>query len=223
MPASWSRMVRANCTDGPACAWFSGGLEYRTWKPRPVAGPPSAWMETTALGCSALAIAARSSTHGPTWSSLPRDIAVRTPSWVSAWRISSMVSQLKVCSGKPSSVVVPLAWQSLVPPRPVGTWRVIEASLAPLWPGSRKTIMPAMLAGAAWVTGRGQRRRGEQQAGGGGGADTQGSGHSTGVTVAPRRLGLKVADRRIARRNQVETNTQGDRHATRESRPGGFA
>ena len=43
----------------------------------------------------------------------------------------------------------PLAWQSLVPPRPVGTWRLIDASLAPLWPGSRNTIIPAMLAGAA--------------------------------------------------------------------------
>ena len=47
------------------------------------------------------------------------------------------------------SVEVPLSWQFLVPPRPVGTWRLIELSLAPLWPGSRKTIMPAMLAGAA--------------------------------------------------------------------------
>ena len=26
---SWSRIIRANCTDGPACAAFSGGLEYR--------------------------------------------------------------------------------------------------------------------------------------------------------------------------------------------------
>ena len=26
-PASWSRMVWANCTDGPACTWFSGGDE----------------------------------------------------------------------------------------------------------------------------------------------------------------------------------------------------
>ena len=44
---------------------------------------------------------------------------------------------------------MPLAWQSLVPPRPVGTCLLIEASLEPLWPGSRNTIMPAMLAGAA--------------------------------------------------------------------------
>jgi hypothetical protein len=41
----------------------------------------------------------------------------------------------------------------LVSPRPVGTWRLIEASLAPLWPGSRNTIMPAMLAGAATALG----------------------------------------------------------------------
>ncbi len=92
-------MVCANCTDGPACTWLSGGDEYSTWNPRPVGGPPSAWMLTTALGFSALAIAARSSTHGPSPVSLPRDIAVRTPSAVSAWRIRSVVSQVKECSG----------------------------------------------------------------------------------------------------------------------------
>ncbi len=92
-----------------------------TWKPRPVAGPPSAWIDTMASGWSALAIAARSSTQGPSASSLPRDIAVRTPSAVNSWRMRSTVSQLNVCSGYPSFVEVPLAWQSLVPPRPVGT------------------------------------------------------------------------------------------------------
>jgi hypothetical protein len=56
-------------------------------------------MLTMALGCSALAIAARSSTHGPRPVSLPRDIAVRTPRAVSAWRMRSVVSQVKVCSG----------------------------------------------------------------------------------------------------------------------------
>ena len=136
-------------------------------------GPPSAWIETTALGCRALAIAARSSTQGPTWSSLPRDMAVRTPSWSSSARISSTVSQLKVCSGKPSAVLVPVVWQSLVPPRPVGTWRVIEASLAPLCPGSRKTIMPATLPGTAWASGAGSEDADEHEAGGRSGHDTQ--------------------------------------------------
>ena len=102
-----------------------------------------------ALGRSALAIDARSSTHGPSALSLPRDIAVRTPSWFRMARTRRVVSQVKVCSGYPSSVEVPLAWQSLVPPRPVGTWRLIDPSLAPLWPGSRKTIFPATFDGAA--------------------------------------------------------------------------
>ena len=91
-------MIRANCTEGPAWVWVSGGLEYKMWNPRPVGGPPSAWIDTTALGERALAIAARSSTQGPTASSLPRDIAVRTPNWLSAARIRNTVSQLKVCS-----------------------------------------------------------------------------------------------------------------------------
>ena len=121
------------------------------WKPRPVGGPPSPWIDTTAFGWTELASAARSSTHGPGPVSSPRDIAVRTPSAVSAWRTRSVVSQLKVCSGYPSLVEVPLAWQSLVPPRPVGTCLLIEASLVPLWPGSRNTIFPARVAGAAWA------------------------------------------------------------------------
>ena len=92
-------MIWANVTDGPACTVFSGGEEYSTWNPRPVAGPPSAWMLTMALGRSALAIAARSSTHGPRASSLPRDIAVRTPLAFRIARTRSVTSQLKVCSG----------------------------------------------------------------------------------------------------------------------------
>ena len=48
---------------------------------------------------------------------------------------------------------MPLAWQSLVPPRPVGTCRLMDASLEPLWPGSMKTTMPAMLDGAAVAVG----------------------------------------------------------------------
>jgi len=56
---------------------------------------------------------------------------------------------VNVCSGYPSLAEVPLVWQSLVPPRPVGTCLVSDASLAPLCPGSRKTIIPAMLVGAA--------------------------------------------------------------------------
>lgn len=92
-------MTFANCTDGPDCAAFSGGDEYSTWKPRPVGGPPSAWIDTMACGRSELAIAARSSTHGPSALSLPRDIAVRTPSAVSAARTRSVVSHVKLCSG----------------------------------------------------------------------------------------------------------------------------
>ena len=47
------------------------------------------------------------------------------------------VEALKVCSAYPSSVAVPVVWQSLVPPRPVGTWVVRVPSFAPLCPGSR--------------------------------------------------------------------------------------
>ena len=108
-------------------AALSGGEEYSTWNPRPVAGPPSAWIDTIAFGRIALAIAARSSTQGPGPLSSPRDIAVRTPRPVSACRTRSVVSHVNVCSGYPSSVAVPLAWQSLVPPRPVGTWRLNPA------------------------------------------------------------------------------------------------
>lgn len=41
----------------------------------------------------------------------------------------------------------------LVPPRPVVTCRPMDASLAPLWPGSMKTTMPAMLDGVAVAVG----------------------------------------------------------------------
>ena len=37
-----------------------------TVKPRPVGGPPSAWMSTAASACASLMMAARCVTHGPT-------------------------------------------------------------------------------------------------------------------------------------------------------------
>jgi hypothetical protein len=37
-----------------------------TWNPRPPAGPPSAWIETTASACARLPIRARRLMHGPT-------------------------------------------------------------------------------------------------------------------------------------------------------------
>jgi hypothetical protein len=58
----------------------------------------------------------------------------------------STTSQVKACSAKPSLVAVPVVWQSLVPPRPLVTCLVSDESLAPLWPGSRKTAIPAMSA-----------------------------------------------------------------------------
>src|ERR1700739_784247 len=60
----------------------------------------------------------------------------------------STTSQLKLCSEYPPSVVVPVVWHSFVPPRPLVTWRLIEASLAPLCPGSRNTVIPAIAADA---------------------------------------------------------------------------
>src|ERR1700745_182681 len=60
----------------------------------------------------------------------------------------STTSQLKLCSEYPLSVVVPVVWHSLVPPRPLLTCRLIEASLAPLCPGSRNTVIPAIAADA---------------------------------------------------------------------------
>ncbi|EUA40331.1 hypothetical protein I549_4214 [Mycobacterium avium subsp. avium 2285 (R)] len=36
----------------------------------------------------------------------------------------------------------------MLPPRPLGTGRLIDASLTALWPGSRKTDMPATPAAA---------------------------------------------------------------------------
>ena len=45
--------------------------------------------------------------------------------------------------------MVPVVWHSFVPPRPLVTWRLIEASFAPLWPGSRNTVIPAIADAAA--------------------------------------------------------------------------
>ena len=58
--------------------------------------------------------------------------AVRTPRAFSSARSRNAVSQVNVCSIYPLLVEVPLVWQSLVPPRPVGTWRLMDASLDPL-------------------------------------------------------------------------------------------
>ena len=60
----------------------------------------------------------------------------------------STTSQLKLCSEYPLSVVVPVVWHSFVPPRPLVTCRVIDPSLAPLCPGSRNTVIPAIAADA---------------------------------------------------------------------------
>jgi hypothetical protein len=55
-------------------------------------------------------------------------------------------------------VDVPVVWHGLVSPRPVGTCRFSEASLRPLCPGSRKTVMPVMF-GAADAVGAPTTRR----------------------------------------------------------------
>src|SRR4051794_29819336 len=99
-----------------------------------------AMIDTMALGSSALAIAARSSTHGPAEVSLPLDIAVRTPSFVRPRRTRRVISQLIVCFATPFAVLMLGDWQSEVPPRPLGTFLAIELSLLPLRPGSRNTI-----------------------------------------------------------------------------------
>ena len=143
-----------------------------------MAGPPSAWIDTIGIGlqgvchCCALVhtraqrvvVAARHRRTNAEWLSCLA-------------RMRSIVSHVNVCSGKPSSVEVPLAWQSLVPPRPLGTWRVIDASLAPLWPGSRKTTIPAMFAGRRPRTRRDRHRGSDEQAGGDRWAGTQDKRH----------------------------------------------
>src|SRR5271163_2016653 len=57
-------------------------------------------------------------------------------------------SQVKLCSGYPPLVAVPLVLHALVPPRPLGTCREIDESATPLWPGSRTTVIPAGLPAA---------------------------------------------------------------------------
>ena len=56
---------------------------------------------------------------------------------------------MKLCSGYPSLVEVPVVPQSFVPPRPFDTCFGIDESLIPPRPESRKTDIPAMSAAQA--------------------------------------------------------------------------
>ena len=143
-----------------------------------------------ALGCSALAIAARSSTQGPSPVSLPRDIAVRTPS---ARQLLPDPQR-----GVPGEGVLGIA----VVGRGAAGLAVLGAAAAGGHLPADRGVVGAVVAGveeddhARDVGGRGrcgagERRRGDEQAGGERSADTQAGWHVHGVKVARGRLGLK--------------------------------
>ena len=79
------------------------------------------------------------------------------------WPSSSLLtrlatSQLKVCSGNPASVLVPVVWQFLVPPRPVGTWVLMLSSFAPAVPGIEEDDLAGERSGGRQAATSAQRR-----------------------------------------------------------------
>ena len=75
--------------------------------------------------------------------------------------------------------------------------------------------MPATLPGAAWATGAGSDDAASSRPVDAAATTRSEANFNTGVTVIPRRLGLKVTRRLKRQVQQLETTTQGDRHATR--------
>jgi len=166
-----------------------------------VGGPPSPWMLTMALGCRALAIAARFVDAGSeagvrrpaTWPS-----ARRAPS--RAWRMRSVVSHVKVCSGKPRRRwpgCCRLAWQVLrSPPRPVGHLPcLIEASFRAVVAGVEEHDHAGNVGGGG-RDGGDKRRRGNEQSAVAIAAPTRRLA-GTGATVAPLATTLKAQTRRL--------------------------
>ncbi len=114
--------------------------------PRPDAGPPSACRLTIAGGATRW-LYWRAYRHTVRALSLPRDRAVRTPR--PTWPAAAARFPGEACAPQPLLVDASAGLAVLVPPRPVGTWRPIDASSACCVRVVMKTTMPAMLAGAA--------------------------------------------------------------------------
>ena len=120
----------------------AGRAASMTWKPVPLAGPPSACTETTASACTALPNRPRASTHGPTPRSLDRVSRTSTPRAASRDRSRAATSQVKACSAYPVAVWAPISLHGLRIPCPASTSRVTWSRwpmLPPLWPGSITT------------------------------------------------------------------------------------
>src|SRR5438309_1361076 len=125
--------------------WPATRAGSMTWKPRPDAGPPSAWMETAAAAPARLPMAARSVMQGPTPASLVRVSTTRAPAPSSRRANRWATSKAYADSAYPLAVAAPavsqgLCWVTASTRRPISAgW----APLAPLWPGSSTTVLPA--------------------------------------------------------------------------------
>ncbi len=116
-----------------------------TWKPRPVAGPPSAWIEIAASACARFPIAARSVMQGPQPAFDVRVSTTLAPAARSRRATRFATSKVYAGSAYPSAVAVPVvshAFHSV----PAFTSLLISAGCAqsrPLWPGSTAIVAPA--------------------------------------------------------------------------------
>src|SRR5829696_446868 len=127
-----------------------------TWKPRPLGGPPSAWIEIAASAWAAFAIAARRVMHGPQPVSVVRVSTTRAPCARSTRASRSATSRLYACSAYPSSVEAPTVSHAFCTV-PASTSRAISATCAalpPLWPGSIATVFPASGSASARASAR---------------------------------------------------------------------
>ncbi len=121
------------------------GTGSKTVKPRPPAGPPSAWMSTDTSAWAALMMAARVVTHGPTPSLFGRVSTTPAPS--ASRSAARYVATLKLnwASVYPPSVAVPVVSHASSPVPLKTGWSMTAGALPfnPLWPGSIPTTLPA--------------------------------------------------------------------------------
>src|SRR5215470_14488786 len=115
-----------------------------TWKPWPVEGAPSAWIEIATAAWASLPIWARTLTHGPTLLSSVRVMTTLAPAARSSATSRFATSKVNAASWYPLLVWVPVVSHSLVPV-PIGTCLLISsgwAKLPSLWPGSMAITLP---------------------------------------------------------------------------------
>src|SRR5664279_2952991 len=82
-----------------ASLWPGTAAGRMTWKPRPLLGPPSAWIEMAAAACAALPMPARRVMHGPQPVSSSRVSTTCAPAALSRSRTRWATSKLSACSG----------------------------------------------------------------------------------------------------------------------------